>query len=88
MCSYYRGISLPDKAYARVLESKYFTLVKHHALEEEYRFRPGRRMLDQLCILSGMFECAWEFTYPPYMCFLDLEKTFICIPQGILVGIF
>ena len=46
-------------------------------------FRPGRGTVDQLYTLSRVLEGAWEFAH---MCFVDLEKTFGHVPQGILWG--
>lgn len=56
--------------------------------EEQCRFRPGRGAVDQLFTLVRLFEGAWEFAYPVYMCcvavskcksFYDHSKSCVCI---------
>ena len=42
--------------------------------------------LDQLYILTRILEGAWEFTQPVHMCYMDLEKAFDRVPQGVLWG--
>lgn len=32
--------------------------------------------MEQLFIVSRIFECAWQFGHPVNTCFVDLEKTF------------
>ncbi|TWW59288.1 hypothetical protein D4764_06G0008180 [Takifugu flavidus] len=43
--------------------------------------------VDQLYTLSRVFEGAWEFAQPVHMCFVDLEKAFDHVPQGVLWGV-
>ncbi|KAK3512562.1 hypothetical protein QTP70_017239, partial [Hemibagrus guttatus] len=52
--------------------------------EEQCGFRPSRGILDQLYTLHRVLEGSWEFAQPVHMCFVDLEKTFDCVPRGIL----
>ncbi|KAL6484891.1 hypothetical protein MHYP_G00069360 [Metynnis hypsauchen] len=40
--------------------------------------------MDQLFTLSRIVEGAREFANPVYMCFVDLEKAYDCVPQDIL----
>ncbi|KAL7854802.1 hypothetical protein SRHO_G00169920 [Serrasalmus rhombeus] len=87
VCSNYRGItllSLPGKVYAGVLEKSVQLIVEPRIQEEQCGFRPGRGTLDQLFTLSRILEGSWEFAQPVYMCFVDLEKAFDCVPRGIL----
>lgn len=48
------------------------------------RFLPGSGLLEPLISLSKIFERAWEFDQPVYMCFVDLEKAFDRVPLSIL----
>ncbi|KAL7861723.1 hypothetical protein SRHO_G00131640 [Serrasalmus rhombeus] len=87
VCSNYRGItllSLPGKVYAGVLEKRVRLVVEPQIQEEQCGFRPARGTLDQLFTLSRILEGSWEFAQPVHMCFVDLEKAFDCVPQGIL----
>ncbi|KAF7643867.1 hypothetical protein LDENG_00231770, partial [Lucifuga dentata] len=69
-------ISLPGKAYARVLEKKLRSTVESQIQEEQCGFRPGRGTVDQLFTLTRTLEGAWEYAQPVYMCFVDLEKAY------------
>ena len=38
----------------------------------------------QLYIFTGVLERAWELAQPVHMCFVDLEKVYDLVPQGVL----
>ncbi|TWW61027.1 hypothetical protein D4764_05G0011170 [Takifugu flavidus] len=90
VCSNYRGItllSLPGKVYSGVLERRVRRIVEPRIQDVQCGFLPGRGTVDQLHTLSRVFEGAWEFSQPVHMCFVDLEKTFDCVPRGVLWGV-
>ena len=86
-CSNYRGItllSLPGKAYARVLERKCRTMVELKIQDTQCGFRPGQGTTDQLFTLRQVFEKAWKFAKPVYTAFIDLEKAYDRVPRDLL----
>ena len=86
-CFNYRGFtlfSLPEKAYARVLERKYQTIVEPKIQDTQCGFRPGRGTTDQLFTLRQPFEKAWEFAKSVYTAFIDLEKAYDRVPRDLL----
>ncbi|TWW54874.1 hypothetical protein D4764_0244430, partial [Takifugu flavidus] len=90
VCSNYRGItllSLPGKVYSGVLERRVRRIVEPRIQEEQCGFRPGPGTVDQLYTLRRVLEGAWEFAQPVHMCFVDLEKAFDHVPQGVLYGV-
>ena len=87
VCANYRGItllSLPGKVYAKVLERRVRPIVEPQIQEEQCGFRPGRGTTDQIYNLTGILEKAWEYAYPVYMCFVDLEKAYDRVPREVL----
>ena len=75
----YTGItllSLPGKVYSKVLERRVRPIVEPQIEEEQCRFLPGRGTTDQLFTLAKILEGAWEYAYPVYMYFVDLEKVY------------
>lgn len=52
--------------------------------EEKSSFLLHHKTLDQLFILSRIFEGASEFAQPVDMCFVDLEETSEHVPWGVL----
>ena len=65
-----------------MLERRVRRIVEPRIQEEQCGFRPGRGTVDQ-----PLLEGAWEFAQPVHMCFVDLEKAFDHVPQGVLWGV-
>ncbi len=81
VCANYRDItllSLPGKVYPQVLERI------QEEQEEQCRFFPGCRTIDQLFTLTRILEGAREFAQPISMCFVDLKKAYDQVPWEIL----
>ena len=70
-------LSLPGKVYSRVLERRLRLIVEPDSV----------LAVDQLFTLAGLLGGSWEFAHPVYMCFVDFEKAFDHVPQGILWGV-
>ena len=69
-CNNYRGItllSLPGKAYAKVLEARLRTVAEPQLSDEQCGFRPGRSTSDQIFTLKLVCEKAWEYAKPVFM---------------------
>ena len=87
MCSNYRGIkllSLSGKDYLGALERRDRRIVEPRIQKEQCGFRPGRGTVGQLYTLSRVLVGVWEFAQPVHMCFVNLEKAFDHVPQGVL----
>ncbi|XP_056158101.1 A-kinase anchor protein 2-like, partial [Lampris incognitus] len=83
LCTNYEGItllSLPGKVYSRVLEERLWPIIEPRIQEEQCGFCPGCGPTDKHFTLAEVLREAWEFDRPVYMCFVDLEKAYDCIP--------
>ncbi|TWW69277.1 hypothetical protein D4764_18G0000830 [Takifugu flavidus] len=80
------NIAWTSGVYSGVLERRVRRIVEPRIQEEQCGFRPWRGTVDQLYTLSRVFEGAWEFAQPVYMCFVDLEKAFDHVPWGFCGG--
>jgi hypothetical protein len=86
-CSNYRGItllSLPGKAYAKVLHSRLSEVVDHQIQDEQCGFRKGRGTTDQLFTLQQVIEKAWEYDQEVYISFVDLEKAYDRVDRSLM----
>ncbi len=52
--------------------------------EEQWGYCLDRGTVDQLFTLSGLLVESLELTNLVYMCFVDLEIAYNCVPQGIM----
>ena len=78
-CENYRGISLisvPSKAFMRVLLNKIKPQLEEKLREEQAGFRGGRSTVDQIFALRQIVEKRWEYALPVYCSFMDLEKAY------------
>ena len=83
-CNNYRAISLlshAGKIYERILEKRLRTCVEEALHEAQHGFRPNRGTTDLSFALKILLEKSWEFNYPRYLAFLDLEKAFDRVPR-------
>jgi len=68
------------------LERRLQPIVEPQIQEEQGGFCPGGGTVDQIFTLAELLRGSWEFDHPVYMCLVDLEKAYDCVPQGILWG--
>ena len=62
-------------------------LVEPRIQEEHCGFDPCHGTLDQLYTLARVMEGARQFARPVHMCFVNLEKAYDHVPQGVLWGL-
>ena len=70
-----------------MLERRVQLLVEPWIQEEQCGFCPGRGTLDQQYTLVRVLKGAWEFAQSVRMCFVDLEKAYVRVSQGVLRGV-
>ena len=64
VCANYRGITLlspPGKVYSKVLDRRVRLIVEAQIEEEQCGFCPFHGTTDELFILAGILEGAWEY---------------------------
>lgn len=86
-CDSYRGISLlsvPGKVFARVLLNRLIPVSEKLLPETQFGFRPGRGTCEAIFSIRQLQEKSREQGRPLYLCFVDLEKAFDCVPREAL----
>ncbi|KAI8433746.1 hypothetical protein MSG28_015725 [Choristoneura fumiferana] len=86
-CDSYRGISLlsvPGKVFARVLLNRLIPVSEALLPETQFGFRPDRGTCEAIFSIRQLQEKSREQGQPLYLCFVDLEKAFDCVPREAL----
>lgn len=86
-CNSYRGISLlsvPGKIFARVLLNRLLPVSEKLLPETQFGFRPDRGTCEAIFSIRQLQEKSREQSQPLYLCFVDLEKAFDCVPREAL----
>ncbi|KAJ2950085.1 hypothetical protein O0L34_g11426 [Tuta absoluta] len=86
-CNSYRGISLlsvPGKAFARVLLNRLKDLSEKILPETQFGFRPDRGTCEAIFSVRQLQEKSREQGRQLYLCFVDLEKAFDSVPREAL----
>ena len=52
------------------------------------RFHPACRKADQVFTLAGVLERSWKYARPVFMDYMELEKAYNYVRQGILLEVF
>ena len=79
VCSNYRGISLlsiPNKVYARILDSRVRSKTESKVLEVQGAFRRGRSCVDQIFTIRQLSEKVLEKNKQMVIACIDLEKAY------------
>ena len=86
-CGSYRGISLlsvSGKVFARVLLNRLRNLSEKILPETQFGFRPDRGTCEAIFAVRQLQEKSREQGQHLYLCFIDLEKAFDCVPREAL----
>jgi hypothetical protein len=86
-CENYRGISLlsvPGKAFNRVILNRMRAAVDERLREEQAGFRPNRSCTDQIASLRIIVEQSLEWNSSLYLNFIDYEKAFDSVHRNTL----
>ncbi|KAG7298212.1 hypothetical protein JYU34_019023 [Plutella xylostella] len=86
-CNSYRGISLlstPGKIFARILLNRLVPVSEKILPESQFGFRPQRGTCEAIFCLRQLQEKSREQCQPLFLCFVDLEKAFDCVPREAL----
>ena len=78
-CKNYRGISLlsiPGKAYGRILIEKVRSLTEGLIGEQQCGFRSGRGCVDQVFLMKQMSEKFIDKNKSLYVAYMDLQKAY------------
>lgn len=86
-CNSYRGISLlstPGKVFARILLNRLTSVSEDILPETQFGFRPERGTCEAVFCVRQLQEKSREQGRPLFLCFVDLEKAFDCVPREAL----
>jgi len=81
VCSNYWGITL-----LRVSQRRFRPIVEPQIQEEQCGFCSGHGTVNQIFPLAELLRGSWEFDHPLNMCFVDLEKAYVRVPEGLCGG--
>ena len=63
----------------KILQARLQQYVNHELPDVQAGFRKGRGTRDQIANIHWIMEKAREFQKNIYFCFIDYDKTFVCI---------
>ena len=73
-------LSLSGKVYAKCFEKKYREIVKPQLQDAQFKFRPGRSIMEQIFALQQVFEKTWKYTKEVYTELWEYTKEVLCRP--------